>query len=309
MSNQVEIITRQNNIIVLELLDNPFITDFVAHLKWVKEQFKIVSWVDRIPYSRHKVWNPEFAKSIEQDLVAAVTALNAMGLNFPIPVEEIVLDQTARSRDLLNRLHRHFTTSHRSVSHGEPVATWLDGTDWIFKLDADDYTEFAVQVHNINTAVHCVESYYSNDRIRNFIPRTEYQIVFDSSQPIDPNSNPQNNYFQNIKPEHFQYFTDQLDYDAWLPLHQIQGKNYWVAYFDEDDPRPWDVSTNVQYSGSIALGDRSAIRDPAIIAWLESYGITPGPLHCGMPLGKIVDGKQYVDTLQNNDIETVTVHE
>jgi hypothetical protein len=309
MSVQLEILTRQNNTITLELLDNPFILDFVAHLKWVNQHFKISSWQDRIPYTRHNNWNPGFVKSVEQDIVSAVTLLNAMGLNFPIPVAEIVLDQTPRSRDLLNRLHRHFTTSHRSVSHGEPTTTWLDGTEYNFKLDPKDYNEFTIQVHNINTAVHNVEGYYTNDRVQNFTPKFEYQILFDSNQPIDINNNPQDGYFQNIKQEHFQYFTDQLEYDAWLPLHQIQGKNYWVAYFDEDDPRPWDVSTNIQYSGSIALGDRSAIRDPKIISWLESYGITPGPLHCGMPLGRIISGKEYISRLRNNDVLSVTVHE
>jgi hypothetical protein len=133
--------------------------------------------------------------------------------------------------------------------------------------------------------------------------------LFDSSNPIDPANNPQWRYFQHLDEEYFQYFTDQLEYDIWLPLHQIQGKNYWICYFDEDDPTHWDVSTNIIYSGSIAIGDRSAARDPKILTWLESYGITPGPMHCGMPLGKIITGRDLVPALDEGSIKDIIINE
>jgi hypothetical protein len=195
------------------------------------------------------------------------------------------------------------------VSHNEPIQTWLDGSEYTFNLNQADYPVFSKLVHNINTVVHQMEVYYMNDRIKSFNKKHEYQVLFNSSKPLDPANDPQRLYMKQIKEEHFQYFSDQLTYDVWLPLHEIQGKNYWVAYFDMDDPRPWDVSTNVVYSGGFAIGDRSAIRDPAILEYLQSYGITPGPRQCGMPLGHVIQGKELIETMPEGFITEVTVHE
>lgn len=308
MTNQLEVVTKKGNILI-QLLDNDFTPEFVQQVKRNRDLFQISSWNERIPYSRFEQWHPSVIKQREEDLKSAITALNAMGLNFPISIEDIRLTNDSYGRDLLNRLHRHFTTSHRSYSHNEPQTIWKDGTEWTFTVQPKDRDNFVREVHNINTAVHNTESYYINDRYRNFTPRYEYQIVFNSSKPRDPENNIQQDYFLNIKPEHFQYFSDKLEHDVWLPIHQIQGKNYWVAYFDEDDPTHWDVSTNIQYTGSFSIGDRSAIRDPAILEYLRSYGIEPGPMHCGMPIGDVIVGKDLVSTLQSGDVLDVQVNE
>lgn len=305
---KLEIVTCKGNI-TIQLLDNDFIPEFVQHVKRNRDLFRISSWNERIPYCRNEQWDTVYIKQREDELRSAVTTLNSLGLNFPIAVEDIQLTNDAYGRDLLNRLHRHFTTSHRSYSHNEPKTIWQDGTEWTFTVKPEDQETFVREVHNINTAVHMTEGYYINDRYRNFTPRYEYQVVFNSSKPRDPNNNIQQDYFLNIKPEHYRYFSDQLEHDVWLPLHQIQGKNYWVAYFDEDVPTHWDVCTNIQYTGSFAIGDRSAIRDPAILDYLRSYGIEPGPLECGMPIGDVIQGKDIVRTLQSNDVLDVIVNE
>ena len=309
MSSQIIVKTQDNEELVLEFLDNPFTVEFISHLKKIKDLFVLNFSQEKIPYNRKTFLDTTIKQQLEQQLINAIDELNDMGLNFPISIEEIKLDTSSNTRNLLNRLHRHFTTGHRSVSHGENVTTWLDNSIYTFKLDPEKTNKFSQHIHKINTVVHKAEGYIVNDRQLNFTPRYEYQFLFDSTQPKDPNNNPQEIYFQKIKSEHFQYFTDQLEYDVWLPLCQIQGKNYWTAYFDNDDPTHWDVTTNVVYSGSFAVGNRSAIRDPVILEYLRSYGIEPGPLHCGMPLGKVVSGKEILTTLTTNNISKIVINE
>jgi len=304
----VQILTKSNQNIKIRLLDNPFIDDFVQQLDFVNRHFNVCSYKQDIPY-RAKPWNQKDINKQIEIIVDAITNLNDMGLNFPIPTIEIIcefLEPDDTSRQLLNRLHRHFTTAHRSFSHGEPVLTWEDNTPHTFDRP-NDIERFTHYVHEINTAVHAAELYFNNDRIRNFKTRYECQIQFNSSEPIDPNNDPQDRYLIDIKQDHFQYFSDQPKFDVWLPLTQIQGKDYWRAYFDCDDPTKWDISTNVQYSGCMAITDRSTIRDPAILEYLKSYGITPGPLQYGMPLGNIIEGKEYVQSLNNNGIRCVII--
>ena len=306
--NVIKIVTKRDQTIKIQLLDNPFIDDFVQQLDFINCHYQVFSYKQNIPY-RAKFWNQSNINKQIEIIVDAITNLNDMGLNFPIPIDEIIyefLEPDNTSRQLLNRLHRHFTTANRSFSHGEPVLTWEDNTPHTFNRP-EDIKRFTHYVHKINTAVHAAEIYFDNDRIRNFKTRYEYQVQFNSWEPIDPNNDPQDRYLIDIKQDHFQYFSDQLVYDVWLPLTQIQGKDYWRAYFDHDDPTKWDVSTNVQYSGCMAITDRSAISDPAILEYLKSYGITPGPLQCGMPLGNIIEGKEYVQSLDNNGIKCVII--
>lgn len=288
--------------VVIKFIDNPFTQDFIPHFKRIKNTYQLDTFREEIPYRRYP-WNPTVIETQRVALVNAISTLNDLGLNFPIPIDDIVLKPDAASRRLLNQLHRRFTTSHDSKY------MWNYDTGETFAITPGDELSFAAAVHAINDAVHAVECYYTNDRIRNFPPRTEFQLLFNSSRPIDPTNDPQQDYFQVIKPEHFQYFTDQLEYDVWLPLHQIQGKNYWICYFDEDTPTNWDISTNIIYSGSIAIGDRSSARDPVILDWLRSYGITPGPIHCGMPLGHIVSGKDIAEQLSGGDVEDILINE
>jgi len=304
----IQLVTKRDQNIKIKLLDNPFIDDFVQQLDFVNRQFNVRSYPHPVPH-KTKQWNQHKIDRQVEIIIDAITNLNNMGLNFPIPVTDIVLEQNDTSRQLLNRLHRHFTTAHRSFSRNESICTWEDNTSYTFDKPSDA-DRFTYNVHEINTAVHAAEIYFNNDRIRNFKPGYEGQIQFESNKPLDVNNDPQDKFLVDIKKEHFQYFSDQLEYDVWLPLIEIQGKDYCRAYFDYDDPTKWDVSTNVQYSGSMAITDRSAIRDPAILEYLKSYGITPGPLQCGMPLGHIVEGKEYLKSLYyqvHNGIECVII--
>jgi hypothetical protein len=254
-------------------------------------------------------WDQSLINKLEQDLVNAIDELNILGTKFPIASSDINLTPDSAGRDLLNRLHRHFTTGHRSFSYGESPCTWQDNTNLYFTVGVNDKKTFTEQVHKINNVVHQAEIMYTNDRKKTFSANLEYNIIFDNSLPTRPDNEANFGYFAIIKDEHKQYFSDELKYDVWLPINQIQGKNHVVAYLDQDDPTHWDISSNIMYSGSIALGDRSTIKDPAIINWLKSYSIIPSPEHCGMPLGNIISGKEIIPMLGKNAILDIIVEE
>ena len=295
--------------IKIQLLDNPFIDEFVPHLKRNLGLFHIDSWIDYIPAS-FRTWDSSIVKECENSIKNSIRILNDLNLNFPIKPEEVIFEEgSSYSRDILNRLHRHFTTSHRSVSWNENITTWKDGTDLTFNLNPKDMSAFVENVHNINDMVHVCEGFYTNERESNFPIYKELQVHLNSSKPLDPLNNIQENYFKNIKDEHYQYFTDNLVYDVWLPLYQIQGKNYWIAYFNEDDPREWDVTTNIFFSGSFSIGDRSLTKNEELLQWLQSYDITPGPLTCGMPLGNVIEGKELIFNTSKNKIIKIEIYE
>jgi hypothetical protein len=298
MPTQIDLVIGDSKKIVIEFIDNDFTAEFIPHLKKIHSAYEFISHRDTIPeYRSH--WYPVMVESHRQYIINAVTELNSMGLNFPIPVENIVFDgDNTDTRKLLNRLHRCFTTGNSTRD------IWEYGTDHTFYVEDEDL--FNEIVHRINVGVHNIECYTTNDRVKTFPKYTEYLITFMNQRSKDPKLQPK--YFNKIKDEHLRYFTAQLDYDVWLPLTQIEGKDYCQCYLDYDDPTQWDISTNVIYSGSLALGDRKSVKDPALEAWLRSYGIEPGPRQCGMPLGHIVEGREYINTMpQKNAIQDIVI--
>jgi hypothetical protein len=302
MTSQTRLTTIRDETIVIEFLDNEFVNEFVAHLHDIHQSFHYRSWQKIIPYPRQQ-WNQATVDENRQKIISSIHSLNQLGLTFPIDADAVdfVQHQPKQDRELLNRLHRCFTTGHATRN------TWEYNTQHTFVLADGDYPIFSRLVHDINDAVHAIECYYSNDRIQSFPQYTEYQIEYLSH---DTRHNPvvtHQQFFQPIQEQHKKYFTRDQSYTVWLPLYQIQGKNYWVGYFDYDDPRHWDISTNVVYSGSFSLGSRRILHQPQLVAWLESYGIDPGPEQGGMPLGHVTQGWHLVQLLQPGDIKDIVI--
>lgn len=313
MTTKIELITVKNSQIIIELLSNTFTQEFVKQIKQNQELYAITSFHEIISRSRgpERSWNQERINDLEQLFKTSIRGLNEMGINFPIQEEEIVLADDPQTRTLLNRLHRHFTTSHRSGN------TWDFNSTLTFDIPEDNERDFKKLVHDINYAVHETEYYITTEHMKTFKSRYfEYQIIFDRSKPLidgiiasNTGYDPHNFYFREILPEHEQFYSDKLECDVWVTLQQIQGKSYHVCYFDMDDPTEWDIDTNIIYSGSMSLTNRAVAKDPQITEWLKSYGITPGPKHCGIPVGNIIQGKELVPYLKDNSIIDIVVHE
>lgn len=310
MSVQISCLTKHStNPIIFTLIGNNFTDRFLKKLKWVKEIYHFESANDYYQL-RPPQWNPEKIKQFESSIQESVQWLNDNGYRFPIPLNEIILENNSVSRSLLNKLHRHFTTGHRTVSQREPVKTWLENSGYTFEFDHSKscYQDFSQAVHNINTQVHYAEQFYVTERMNTFPKVVECNVMFNSVRPIDPANGPQMDYFTTITQDDYQYFSDDTDsYDVWLPLGEMQGKNYYRAYFDQDEPTHWDIFTNHYYSGSFTFADRGLMKHPDMVAYLERYGITPGPLTTGIPLGKITQGKELLKHFDINDISDVII--
>lgn len=310
MSVQISCLTKHSTKpIIFTLIGNDFTDLFLEKLKWVKEIYHFESYnycCTPKPYR----WNPEKIKQFESSIRNSVQWLNDNGYRFPIPLNEIILENNSVGRSLLNKLHRHFTTGHRTVSHVEPVKTWLENSDYTFEFDYSEnrYQDFSQVVHNINTQVHYAERFYVTERMNTFPAVTEHIVVFNSTRPIDLTNDPQNDYFTEITRNDYRYFSEDTDsYDVWLPLLEMQGKNYYGAFFDEDEPTHWDVFTNHYYSGSFCFADRSAMKHPDMISYLQSYGVEPNALTVGIPLGKIIQGKELLEKFGGKDIIDVII--
>jgi len=291
--------------IEIELLKNSFINEFVGQFKKVNQFCKFDQMFFN-PCFYRKSWNQQEITRNEEILKECINNLNRLNTNFPIKEEEIKITNEFIGRDLLNRLHRHFTTGHRTACENQNF-TWLENSNLTFDLHIEDYNEFAKLVHIINDTVHASELYFVNDRKINFPMTKEYLVLYNSQTYTGPE--PNFSYFYTIKPEHLQYFSDDMSFDVWLPLSQIQGKNYLQGYVDEDDPTHWDISSNIFYSGSFSIGDRSWYNTNEIQNYLKSYNIEIGPSTCGMPLGKITKGKELLDNILKNKIIEITFNE
>jgi len=312
MSVQIHCLTKHSTKpIIFTLIGNDFTDRFLEKLKWVKQFYHFDSIDHHYPLHT-KPWDNDRIKSFENSIKRSIQWLNDNGYCFPIPVDEILLENDSASRNLLNRLHRHFTTGHKTVSHVEPINTWLYDSAYTFEFKFDfetnSYEEFNRVVHNINTRVHQAEQYYLTEPMRTFPPFSECSVMFNSTKPIDPALDPQNEYLTEVTSADYQYFSDDTDsYDVWLPLGEMQGKNYYGAYFDQDDPTHWDVFTNHYYSGSFTFTDRGFMKHPDMVAYLKRYGVTPGPLTTGIPLGKITQGKELLKHFDIRDVIIVSL--
>jgi hypothetical protein len=310
---RLRLTTKGGKHIVIELLKNKFMLDYVNHLKFSLDHYRFVSERDMVPpLERGNDWQGEIPMNVDR-IKSAIHELNAMGTKFPVDPDEVsFVSHGIQSQSLLNRLHRYFTTGgatgkYKAEVDGIVDKHWesMDSTDR-FDVMRDCYEKFDFTIHEINSAVHELENYVISDRADLFDRELEYNVFFDSNQMFRADeSNRQ--YFNYITSEHLEFFSNEPIYDVWLPLSQIQGKNYWTAFISYDDPREWDVSSNILYSASFCISDRKWMNNPALLEWLKQHDIEPGPMTGGMPLGRVIEGKWLVNDLQNNDIISIII--
>jgi len=292
--------------IQFKLLQNAFVDEWLEHHKKINNIYDFDQFYYQFPQNKIN-FDLLKVKKNEKELQNTIIELNKLGVNFPISPDAVVLKNDSESRKMLNKLHRHFTTGHRTISQREERYHWLENSELTYELAPEQYNLFSTLVHRINDLVHETEIYLKNERLETFTKKYhEYCVIYTSNGKTIHGDG---SYFRDIKSEHYKFFSDDLSYDLWLPLTQIQGKNYVIAYFDYDDPTHWDISTNIMYSGSFAFGNHGYTKEPAIENWLQSFDITPGPLTCGMPLGKSISGMEFFNSLNKNKIVGISINE
>lgn len=297
VTKKIRVHNKLGDDIVIEPRQNDFLDLFMVKLQHcIDEGYGITSWREWIP-KPSKPWDQQIIDQLLSDLADTIQAINDMSLNFPIDITTWQFKDDAESRQMLNDLHRCFTTGH------ETHWIWQHGTNHTFEVAVDDRKEFSRLVHNINHVVHVLEQYVTSERMRDYGPYCEYHVNFQNDHVL---RGPMPRYMF-IPKEHDQFRHHGGEFDVWLPLTQIQGKDYCRAYFDYDDPCQWDICTGILYSGDFVMGDRAAHRDPRLESWLREHNIEPGPLTHGMPVGNIVTNRHLVDQLQESDVTGVTI--
>lgn len=102
---------KNQDYIIAELINNPFVKEWI-------EQFKVVNSLCNYeqmyfsPINYDKNWNFLKIAKCEEKIKESIDNLNKLATNFPITAEDIKITNDQNGRDLLNRLHRHFTTGH-----------------------------------------------------------------------------------------------------------------------------------------------------------------------------------------------------
>jgi hypothetical protein len=298
--------------IVIELIDNPWVDLFLNQLSEIIKLSHFVTRRDTYPTGDLSVSGIDQASYREQlsnelnekteKLKETINAINMLGMDFPVPSREVEFENNTFevSRKLLNVIHRHFTTGHRSLTYDdELVFTWKFGSNITFEKPENHTEKFKLLskfLHDINDLVHVIEPHLDNPRLSKLVNTdsiyNEYTVEFKKTHYAQ-------NFSKTIKREDFKFFSNNVKkYDVWLPLCQIQGKDYGRAFGDYDDPKEWDITNNIYYSGSFSIGKRDFyVSNSDFLTFLEENGITPGPLQCGMPIGRVIQGEGFVSSL------------
>jgi hypothetical protein len=216
------------------------------------------------------------------------------------PTEVEILDLTLQQK--LNRLHRYFTTfTQDSDSRG---LQWATDVPVVGSNDKQKFSKMFELAHQINGLVHLIENYVTTPHKEKFLEnpqRTDLEIEFDVYENTNEASKSiqvKGDRWNYMTPDDFAYLSNDPKFDVWLP-DNILGKPYNRAYYDHDDPTQWDITHNIGYTGNFQVGSRTnkatEMQTPEIQEWLRSYGIEPGPATCGMPLGYITSGREFLD--------------
>jgi hypothetical protein len=247
-----------------------------------------------------------------QLLIDSVGILNSFGTKFPISIDpEILRAGGEAGQQLLNQLHRCFTNSFRTLNMNNPPGCWTSDGSCTFNVPADVLPKFLDASANINTGVHNLEKFMMSDNkrlsLKNLASRAS--LYFDAYTVSDSSSILERTAAQHILPEDEQYFSDDPEFDVWVGK-DILGKDYMTAFLDNDDPREWDITHLLYYTGRIEIDiseyrfiDR--IHSPEFSQWLSRYGVDYDPRMAGIPLGKVVSGKEFIPILATAKVHPI----
>jgi len=220
--------------IAIELIDNPFIVEWIAYLKRTATRLPDIKWGT----STHNMYmSTAFPDPILrlQELYISFDYLNSntqFDFSEELPILQELIDHPADvTQSMLNRWHRHFTT----------VATEYYATN--SKLQQTD--EMFHMVHGINQNVHDLEFLTYPKSIRRSIAGTnkQYSIFCADARNLDgSNALWIGGHTEAMKFE-FDPITNEYHYDVWIN-EDIQGKDHIKAWLDDDNLTESDIWGN-----------------------------------------------------------------
>lgn len=245
---------------------------------------------------QHQTFDRHFEIQADR-LHTIIDEINRMGANFPYTVDvDILKKKNIETQQLVNRLHRAFTTADRCYGQNTPLV-WSDRFPSTFTIPESNMPRLIELIDQINVIVHHgIELYTVTPRKVQAMTQVPWQYRFwantwipGSTQLVGTDT------WADIVPEDHEYFSDSKEFDVWVGK-DILGKDHITAYYDHDDASEWDITPIVGYSGKIALDvsdmTRSdLVRSDPFRAWLDECGEPYSPAMCGMPVGTIVEGK------------------
>jgi hypothetical protein len=292
----------------IEVVKNPFTDKYIEHIKLMFSKFPSASVVKT--YGAIMINTPDnFVHEQIQRLTDTIDELNELGTNFPYKVEpELIFLRNTKTQWYLNDLHRAFTTAHRSLYEGGDMYYWSDKFESKFNLDKLHHDRFLYLIDQINDMVHATELYVKTERKTNNPANLACQAEVSADTFSNNGTRLIKEYFFNIEPEDYKYFSDSNEYDVWVGTN-ILGKDYLIAYYEHDDAGAWDVTHVLGYSCKIAI-DISTITRASIMKtdnfqqWLAEGNVNYTPAMCGMPVGQVINGKEFLATYMKQNRTT-----
>ena len=292
-------------LIKIQTVNNPFTDKYFPMLRTLIDTFPILHSRDlNGVYFNQLAGNDRqhgtFDRHLEiqaNKLQVIIDEINDMGCHFPYTIDvDVVKKKNLETQQLLNKLHRAFTTADRCHGKKTPMV-WSDRFPSTFTVPEDKISRFIEVIDQINVVVHHgIELYTTTPRKANNLDSVPWQYRFWANSWIPGSTQLVNTeVWADIVPEDHEYFSDSKEFDVWVGK-DILGKDHITAYYDHDDASEWDVTPIVGYSGKIALDvsdmTRSdLVRSDPFRAWLDECDVPYSPAMCGMPVGTIVEGK------------------
>ena len=309
----IDIITPPGTIHI-ELLDNSFVKKWTEHFLNMQKAYDMDHRAFAHPVYNSTKTNQEILKDLE-NLRNAIIKLQDMGTNFPfdpwkVVYEKIFPDHNA-GQQILNEIHRYFTTGGRTLNEYENASIlysghWSDDFDSKFTFDEENEEEFRHTHALVNDYVHELDQSLLTSRKDTDFKNQAVNLQFEfGSQKKDCRFD--SGTWVNIIEQDYKYADDKLDIDVWVG-NDILGKDYIEAYYDHDDPTQWDVTSINGHSGKFKINVASQwyekdstdntlqqlVKSDNFQYWLKEYNIKYVPEMVGMPLGKITSGKELV---------------
>lgn len=275
--------TKETFNIVAELLSNSFIDRFVNKVKSnLENSTKYEASAYQMPHMGLE-WDDVRVKELTEELKNHIRiAVDTFNEPYPIDIESITITNDSKSRQLLNYIHRSFTNFYRSK--------WSSWTGEIKEYKNLDSSLALTLLENINEGVHQLEPffYYNNSRV---VLMQHTDLLFSSIGGS----------YELLTEEDYELKAISPEYDLWLPITCMLGKNLLISYIDYDDPSKFDIVNENQFDGSIVIANRDTFITQEMKDWCEEFNVIP---KYGMPLGHIVEGKEHVEPLlqKYNDV-------
>jgi hypothetical protein len=287
----------------IELLDSEFVQEWLGYLARTANRLPNLGW---------KFFGHTIVKSYNIDpqplyrrLNEAFTFLDKHFADFDYTNEiaetQALLDNKLQlTQDHLNRFHRHFTTFATEYYHKRLVIP--EGVS-----DAETFAHF----HALNQNVHDLEAltYPQLPRRARLGNRKMYSVNSAHARNLDDS----NKLWLSGHTEMIKMLYDFVGRDyrhtVWLN-EDIQGKDHFKCYYDEDDASNGDIwgnsfmTPNIMFDPGYAYAD--TLDDPEFVKF---YKMSGKPLN-RWPMGDVVDIENVNwEEMTKSEVDTITLND